>query len=271
MVAASEIIGLMNVEDLTYEIRVQNTFIHVSEPSRKRRMSAPALLAVLNCDNATAQATDDGIVYSLDDYSSSGEDCDSTLDDPWDDRQISVDTASSLKDAFAPSDMQDEPGDASIKTDDQQCDRNMQTLAGVAASTLDDCAHSIKQVRASEPRKLFFEGKACKAHAAAWKNPGHRGSARSKAFTKVFIGNLPCSMSTDRMAVELCKHGFFGTYTSVNVPCNAAGIGRGFGFVTFCSAEEAQRFVSVISGCEFEGQHCYANPAAQQSNPCIHS
>eukprot|EP00928_Gymnodinium_smaydae_P062874 TRINITY_DN4661_c0_g2_i4.p1 TRINITY_DN4661_c0_g2~~TRINITY_DN4661_c0_g2_i4.p1 ORF type:complete len:336 (-),score=48.39 TRINITY_DN4661_c0_g2_i4:529-1464(-) len=310
MVAASEIIGVMNVDGLNYDVCVRNTFVHVAERPMKRRMSAPAALAVLNFDTTVAQNladghtssfddrdslneacesnaldpwdecpsslntsfsqdTDDGIVYSLDDYDSDGETCDSNFDDSWDEGPRSLKTSSNLKNAVAPREMRDEAGVASVTTDGRQCDWNMQTSVRDSAFASEGCGHRIKRLPVPEQRNSFVDGGSCKVQAAALKSTGRRGSAKSKAITRMFIGNLPCSMSTDRMVVELCKHGFFGTYTSVNVPRKADGIGRGFGFVRFCNAEEAQRFASVFRGCEYEGKRCYVNPAARQSNPSI--
>eukprot|EP00928_Gymnodinium_smaydae_P049347 TRINITY_DN3310_c0_g1_i2.p1 TRINITY_DN3310_c0_g1~~TRINITY_DN3310_c0_g1_i2.p1 ORF type:complete len:275 (-),score=41.29 TRINITY_DN3310_c0_g1_i2:562-1386(-) len=272
MVAASGTIGLVNPEDMKceYEVRVWNTFIHVVERPPKRRMSAPAALAVPNFDTAVAQDIDDGKIYSLDDYISDGESeaCDSTSCDSWDERSMSLNTTCNSDDTLSPREMQDEAAGASDKSYDHERGWNSQTIAVNKDSASDVCAHSDKGLRASGGRESIVDGSPRMAQGAACKSRGARGSKRSKAITKMFIGNLPCSMSNDRMEAELCKHGFFGTYTSVNIPRKGGGIGRGFGFVTFCSAEEAQRFASVFRGCEFEGHRCYVNPAAQQSIPC---
>eukprot|EP00928_Gymnodinium_smaydae_P062873 TRINITY_DN4661_c0_g2_i3.p1 TRINITY_DN4661_c0_g2~~TRINITY_DN4661_c0_g2_i3.p1 ORF type:complete len:359 (-),score=62.17 TRINITY_DN4661_c0_g2_i3:529-1605(-) len=357
MVAASEVMGLMNVEGVNYEICVRNTFVHVVERPVKRRMSAPAALAVLNFDNTFVEDTNgentysldehdtfgeaydsnfydycvedtkdgnyisfddydgfgaigdsffldscvedthdgstcddydglgaacasyfkdscvedtyDGNTSSFDDYDTSGETFASKVYDSCDEDPKSLNLSAILKDGLTPREMQDETGVVSIKADGQQCGWNLQTVVSDAASASDECAHSTKRLLASERVSLSVDGRSHKTQAVSEKSRGPRGTARSKAITRMFIGNLPCSMSTDRMAAELCKHGFFGTYTSVNVPRKADGIGRGFGFVRFCNAEEAQRFASVFRGCEYEGKRCYVNPAARQSNPSI--
>eukprot|EP00928_Gymnodinium_smaydae_P019518 TRINITY_DN17493_c0_g4_i1.p1 TRINITY_DN17493_c0_g4~~TRINITY_DN17493_c0_g4_i1.p1 ORF type:complete len:270 (+),score=42.95 TRINITY_DN17493_c0_g4_i1:84-893(+) len=268
MVAASEIMGLMRVEGMEYEVRVVNTFLHVGARSIERRKSAPA---VLNCDIAVAQDTDDGKIYSLDDYLgdfSDGEVCDSSLHDRLDACSTYQNAPSDLNDIFAPGEMHDEAVGTSTESSNQERDWSSKAVASNAASALDDCAHSVKQSCASDGTNSSVDGRPRMAQAVASNSRGPRGSATSKTITKMFIGNLPRSMSTDRMKAELCKRGFFGTFTSVNLP-QADGIGRGFGFVRFCNAEEAQRFASVFRGCEFEGRHCYVNPAARQSNPSI--
>eukprot|EP00928_Gymnodinium_smaydae_P070230 TRINITY_DN54120_c0_g1_i1.p1 TRINITY_DN54120_c0_g1~~TRINITY_DN54120_c0_g1_i1.p1 ORF type:complete len:328 (-),score=22.22 TRINITY_DN54120_c0_g1_i1:446-1429(-) len=93
----------------------------------------------------------------------------------------------------------------------------------------------------------------------------HRNSMKVKrTFTRMFIGNMPHFMNGMRMQEELCKTGFFGTYTSVNFPVNRDGSGRGFGFVTFSCTKEARRFASTFNGYEIDGHCCYVNPAARQ-------
>eukprot|EP00928_Gymnodinium_smaydae_P049348 TRINITY_DN3310_c0_g1_i3.p1 TRINITY_DN3310_c0_g1~~TRINITY_DN3310_c0_g1_i3.p1 ORF type:complete len:273 (-),score=45.17 TRINITY_DN3310_c0_g1_i3:494-1312(-) len=270
MDAASESMGLRNAEDMNceYEMRVLNTFIHIVERPSARRMSAPAALGIPNFDIAVAQDTDDddGKIYSLDDYVSDGETCDATFCDSWDERSVSLNTPSKLDDTFAPRRIQDETSGASDESDDQERAWNSQTIAGDKASASDGCVHGMK--RLSGGRNSFVDERLRMAQAVVSKSRGPRGGAKSKTITKMFIGNLPCSMSTDRMEAELCKHGFFGTYMSLNLPRKGNGIGRGYGFVSFWSAEEAQRFASVFRGCEFEGHRCYVNPAARQSNPC---
>eukprot|EP00928_Gymnodinium_smaydae_P071293 TRINITY_DN54919_c0_g1_i1.p1 TRINITY_DN54919_c0_g1~~TRINITY_DN54919_c0_g1_i1.p1 ORF type:complete len:188 (-),score=43.42 TRINITY_DN54919_c0_g1_i1:177-740(-) len=75
---------------------------------------------------------------------------------------------------------------------------------------------------------------------------------------KMFIGNVPFNVTSERMQDELCLLGFKGTYTSINFPLKSVGVTRGYGFVTFRDDADALRFASTFHDYRFEvnGNKC---------------
>eukprot|EP00928_Gymnodinium_smaydae_P054230 TRINITY_DN38041_c0_g1_i1.p1 TRINITY_DN38041_c0_g1~~TRINITY_DN38041_c0_g1_i1.p1 ORF type:complete len:286 (-),score=40.75 TRINITY_DN38041_c0_g1_i1:187-1044(-) len=266
-----------------YEVYVQNTFLHVCERPERRRSSAPAEIAILGFDSAVQAEFDSCIVYSLDDHdcdlaedesnSNSGEDdqsCALNSDNPekqdlyvYDQRASSVsleDCIATASTGFAVSRV-DSSEDARHHRADKatQCVRNK--VAHVDAS-----GHPSYSSTWCYNNTSFSDAA---VHRRATKD--RPSGTKSKGFTKMFVGNLPCTVSQDRMEAELCKQGFFGTYTSVHLPLKADGSGRGFGFVSFCSMDEARRFASIFNGYTFDAQVCYVSPASRQSKAEIYA
>jgi len=81
--------------------------------------------------------------------------------------------------------------------------------------------------------------------------------------TKVFVGNL--SFETTREQLEA----FFAPYgeiTEVVLPTDRdSGRPRGFGFVTFASAESAAQAIQRCDGAELDGRSLRVNEATERS------
>eukprot|EP00928_Gymnodinium_smaydae_P006625 TRINITY_DN12353_c0_g1_i1.p1 TRINITY_DN12353_c0_g1~~TRINITY_DN12353_c0_g1_i1.p1 ORF type:complete len:159 (-),score=22.49 TRINITY_DN12353_c0_g1_i1:126-602(-) len=155
MAAASEVMGVMNVEGLNCEVRVRNTFIHVGERPLNRQMSAPGKLAVLNLDIAIPGDVSDGKVYSLDDYVSDAEACDGTFHGSCDERSRSLTTPSNSDEHFSARDMQDGVLDASDESDAQERD----TIACDKVSAPEAWVHSMVRLHESDGSNSLVDGR----------------------------------------------------------------------------------------------------------------
>eukprot|EP00928_Gymnodinium_smaydae_P006659 TRINITY_DN12371_c0_g1_i1.p1 TRINITY_DN12371_c0_g1~~TRINITY_DN12371_c0_g1_i1.p1 ORF type:complete len:192 (-),score=16.50 TRINITY_DN12371_c0_g1_i1:318-839(-) len=69
---------------------------------------------------------------------------------------------------------------------------------------------------------------------------------------KMFIGNVPPCVTSERMQLELKSLGFSGTFTCINFPLKTNVITRGYGFVTFKHQCDAVRFASTFNDYRFE-------------------
>ena len=77
--------------------------------------------------------------------------------------------------------------------------------------------------------------------------------------SKLYVGGLPYS-TTDQELKELFEA--FGTVTSATVIMDReSGRSKGFGFVEFESAEEAQAAIKALDGSDFGGRKIVVNEA----------
>ena len=77
--------------------------------------------------------------------------------------------------------------------------------------------------------------------------------------SKVYIGNLPYSVTEDKLR-ELCQD--FGEITYCKVITEPhTGRSKGFGFVEFASAEAAQAAIDALNGTPLEDRELVVNIA----------
>eukprot|EP00928_Gymnodinium_smaydae_P003580 TRINITY_DN11274_c0_g1_i1.p1 TRINITY_DN11274_c0_g1~~TRINITY_DN11274_c0_g1_i1.p1 ORF type:complete len:164 (-),score=15.27 TRINITY_DN11274_c0_g1_i1:838-1260(-) len=87
--------------------------------------------------------------------------------------------------------------------------------------------------------------------------------------TTLCVRDLPCSMSPKWMANELWMLGFGGRYDFLYLPCRSCGKKfLGYGFINFCTAEDARSFAKVFVDYRFEGwfseKRAYTEPSRVQ-------
>jgi RNA recognition motif-containing protein len=76
---------------------------------------------------------------------------------------------------------------------------------------------------------------------------------------KVYVGNLPFSVTNEEL-VQLFSP--FGTIQGVNIRRNRdTNTPRGFGFITFSSADEAREAIRSLSGYSLQGRVLTINSA----------
>jgi len=61
-------------------------------------------------------------------------------------------------------------------------------------------------------------------------------------FTTMMVRNLPCNMTLGMFAKHMDIHGFAGCYDLIHLPHMSGSPNLGYGFVNFCSQEDAARF-----------------------------
>lgn len=77
--------------------------------------------------------------------------------------------------------------------------------------------------------------------------------------TKLFVGNLPFSMTSDRMAEVFAAA---GTVVSANVIADKySGRSRGFGFVEMATDEDAKKAIEMFHGKDVDGRALVVNEA----------
>ena len=70
--------------------------------------------------------------------------------------------------------------------------------------------------------------------------------------TKIFVGNLPWSYSSDDLAQLFDAHGEI--ISAKVITDRISGRSRGFGFVEMANDEEAKGAVGAVNGTEVEGR-----------------
>lgn len=79
---------------------------------------------------------------------------------------------------------------------------------------------------------------------------------------KIFVGNLPWSMTSEALGELFQPH---GTVVSANVITDReTGRSRGFGFVQMGSEDEARRAIKAVSGTQIDGRALTVNTAHER-------
>lgn len=120
----------------------------------------------------------------------------------------------------------------------------------------EDAAACIDQVNGKE-----IEGKTVTV--GAFLPRAERPSDREVRFTNVFVKNLPDSVDSDDKLEAMFKP--YGSITSAVTMKDAEGKSRGFGFVNFSKAEEAQEAVKALNEKELDGKTVYVGRAQKKS------
>jgi len=76
---------------------------------------------------------------------------------------------------------------------------------------------------------------------------------------KVYVGNLPFSVSDNDLKEQFGKFGEISEAVVIKDKYN--GRSKGFGFVTFVNDEEGQKAVSEMNGKEIDGREIRVNEA----------
>ncbi len=80
--------------------------------------------------------------------------------------------------------------------------------------------------------------------------------------TKLYVGNLSFKVTDQDLAAHFAAA---GNVTSASVITDrATGRSRGFGFVEFATAEEAQKAIEMFHGQEMDGRALVVNEARQR-------
>jgi len=81
---------------------------------------------------------------------------------------------------------------------------------------------------------------------------------------KLYVGNLPYSMTSDQLRETFSAH---GTVQSADVISDRdSGRSKGFGFVEFSSEQEAQAAIDALNGQEVEGRSLTVSIARPKAN-----
>jgi len=98
----------------------------------------------------------------------------------------------------------------------------------------------------------------------AERNPRRFGAAGRipTVATKLFVGNLDYSTSESELQALFAQHG--GLASADIVLDRMTGQSRGFGFVVYESADDAQRAVSALDGAQLNGRHISVSPARER-------
>lgn len=81
---------------------------------------------------------------------------------------------------------------------------------------------------------------------------------------RLYVGNLPFSLDRDSLRELFAAH---GTVTDVHVASDReTGKSRGFGFVSFASADEANAAVAALNGHSVDGRALVVNVARERGS-----
>jgi RNA recognition motif-containing protein len=80
-----------------------------------------------------------------------------------------------------------------------------------------------------------------------------------KVSTKLYVGNLPWSVSDDKLREMFSSYGEITE--AVVIKDKYSGRSKGFGFVTFANEEDAKKATSEMNGKELEGRALKVNEA----------
>ena len=95
-------------------------------------------------------------------------------------------------------------------------------------------------------------------------------SAPMDGSNKIFVGNLPFSATQQQSVTKLLKQ--FSEIIGVNLRCDrGTGRPKGFGFVTFKTAEAAQEAIDEMHGAECEGRELTVNFAEKRGEKAAKS
>ncbi len=82
--------------------------------------------------------------------------------------------------------------------------------------------------------------------------------------TKLFVGNLDYTVTSDDLREAFGKVG--SVIDAVVITDRETRRSRGFGFVEFATAEEAEKAVKELNGSELKGRKINVNEAKPQEN-----
>ncbi len=98
-------------------------------------------------------------------------------------------------------------------------------------------------------------------------NVSNAGSDQASQGKKLFVGGLPYSMTSEEVqALFTDAEDLNLTVTSVYLPVDRlqGNRPRGFGFVEFATAEEAQKAIAKFNGFDVQGRKLTVNEARPQ-------
>jgi cold-inducible RNA-binding protein len=84
-------------------------------------------------------------------------------------------------------------------------------------------------------------------------------SGGKKLSTKVYVGNLPFSVTSDKLKEIFSPYGEITEATVISD--KFSGRSKGFGFVTFADPASAEKAVAEMNGKEVEGRALKVNEA----------
>jgi len=76
---------------------------------------------------------------------------------------------------------------------------------------------------------------------------------------KVYVGNLPYSVDSDKLKEIFSAHG--EVTEAVVISDRYSGRSKGFGFVTFADDDGAKKAIEEMNGKDFEGRELKVNEA----------
>jgi RNA recognition motif-containing protein len=80
--------------------------------------------------------------------------------------------------------------------------------------------------------------------------------------TKLYVGNLPYTVTEDRLQQHFAQH---GSVVSARIILDKfTGKSKGFGFVEMSSDDEAERASTALNGTNFEGRNIVVSEARPQ-------
>jgi cold-inducible RNA-binding protein len=79
------------------------------------------------------------------------------------------------------------------------------------------------------------------------------------ADTKLYVGNLPYSVTADKLSELFAPHG--QVVSSIVISDKQTGRSKGFGFVEFASEAEANAAIEALHGQEIDGRTLVVNVA----------
>lgn len=132
---------------------------------------------------------------------------------------------------------------------------------GFAFVTFHDPAHAKQVLDNKDHNKL--EGKWIDCKSADGSGKGGKGGKDGKGASddqKIFAGGLPKTATEDTVKTFFS---YYGPIDSINLKFDPQGMFRGFGFITFQSAESAAKVLASPS-MEFEGKWIECKPATQK-------
>jgi RNA recognition motif-containing protein len=80
---------------------------------------------------------------------------------------------------------------------------------------------------------------------------------------KLYVGNLPYSVTEERLQQHFGQHG--SVVSARIVTDKFSGRSKGFGFVEMGSDAEAERAISALNGTDFEGRNVVVSEARPQA------
>jgi RNA recognition motif-containing protein len=80
---------------------------------------------------------------------------------------------------------------------------------------------------------------------------------------KIYVGNLPYSVTEDKLQEHFAEH---GSVISARVVMDKfSGRSKGFGFVEMSGDSEAERAIRALNGTDFEGRNIVVSEARPQA------